>query len=609
MKESFKRMHVIFNSGIGAISSMKLFSGMLKHPSINKPDWIDSTKINDSRLESLLNVAYFKQPPSGEKSSLGFRLFPRMYSCPWCHDIKTIEEWYPNGLSNVRRLKCTNDIKDNQNRKCNRDLVPSRFIMICPNGHMDDFPYSKWVHGYKQCTGINPPGLKLFTNSQDSTLANIRIECVSCGKKRNMRQALIAALHVSEDGNDYYKCTGRKYEMHEKLNHQERCDQDCGILKGTPRIRFVLRTAANVYFPIIYTSLILPEYQFDDETIYLHQNDAFKLYLTEPDIQTKSILLKSIILMLKKKFPGHSDSKYSDFVQRAEATLPDPNAPRDLEMFKRQEFLSLCERHEDQNFICAVKRSNNNQFMIESISEVERLQQLAALAGYTRIFPRLPEEAFDNPKNSNVKVVYLSTTDSSQNRWLPAVELFGEGIFIKFSDNLMEQKILNNSVINDSMDKLLRNREDYITGMGGNTLLPNARFMALHSLSHQIIKEISFETGYSLASLKERIYCNLNSTNYPMNGILIYVVDTDVMGTLGGLSRLSEESTITKIIERALKHSEYCSNDPVCFESKGQSLYGLNLAACHSCLLLPETCCENKNRFLDRKIMLEVFGK
>ena len=30
----------------------------------------------------------------------------------------------------------------------------------------------------------------------------------------------------------------------------------------------------------------------------------------------------------------------------------------------------------------------------------------------------------------------------------------------------------------------------------------------------------------------------------------------------------------------------------------------MNLAACHSCLLLPETCCEEGNRYLDRSMLV-----
>ena len=33
----------------------------------------------------------------------------------------------------------------------------------------------------------------------------------------------------------------------------------------------------------------------------------------------------------------------------------------------------------------------------------------------------------------------------------------------------------------------------------------------------------------------------------------------------------------------------------------------LNLAACHACGLLPETCCEERNAFLDRGLVIGTY--
>jgi hypothetical protein len=94
-----------------------------------------------------------------------------------------------------------------------------------------------------------------------------------------------------------------------------------------------------------------------------------------------------------------------------------------------------------------------------------------------------------------------------------------------------------------------------------------------------------------------------------MNAILIYIADTDSEGTLGGLCRLGTEDKILELINNAMEYSEWCSSDPVCRESSGQGLGSLNLAACHSCTLLPETCCEFGNRYLDRITMENYFKK
>ena len=52
-----------------------------------------------------------------------------------------------------------------------------------------------------------------------------------------------------------------------------------------------------------------------------------------------------------------------------------------------------------------------------------------------------------------------------------------------------------------------------------------------------------------------------------------------------------------------------CSNDPVCSLSQGQGRDSLNLSACYSCTLVPETSCEEFNVFLDRGTVIGTFDK
>jgi len=54
-----------------------------------------------------------------------------------------------------------------------------------------------------------------------------------------------------------------------------------------------------------------------------------------------------------------------------------------------------------------------------------------------------------------------------------------------------------------------------------------------------------------------------------------------------------------KIVESALASRESCSNDPVCKEHTTLEREP-NGAACHTCLILPETSCECRNHMLDR---------
>jgi hypothetical protein len=89
-----------------------------------------------------------------------------------------------------------------------------------------------------------------------------------------------------------------------------------------------------------------------------------------------------------------------------------------------------------------------------------------------------------------------------------------------------------------------------------------------------------------------------------MAGILIYTAAGDSEGTMGGLVRMGLPGRLEDVFARAIERARWCSTDPVCIESSGQGPDNCNLAACHSCALLPETSCEEQNRLLDRGLLV-----
>ena len=130
------------------------------------------------------------------------------------------------------------------------------------------------------------------------------------------------------------------------------------------------------------------------------------------------------------------------------------------------------------------------------------------------------------------------------------------------------------------------------------------RKLLIHTLSHLLIRELEFVCGYPVSSLQERLY-----VNDALRGFLISAFDgTD--GYLGGLASLCDDiDKLNMIIRSAIQRATDCSSDPICMESGGQGVSQLNLAACHSCTLLPEITCELSNLFLDRNLLVNgVFG-
>mgnify|MGYP002022614131 FL=1 len=125
------------------------------------------------------------------------------------------------------------------------------------------------------------------------------------------------------------------------------------------------------------------------------------------------------------------------------------------------------------------------------------------------------------------------------------------------------------------------------------------RYLLIHTLSHALITELAKVCGYSEASMRERLYIS-EKKEEKMSGILIYTSSSDSEGTLGGLSRQANPERFEKIFINAIRGKYNCSQDPHCIMGIKSASEEYNEAACHSCLLLPETSCEKFNRFLDR---------
>jgi hypothetical protein len=139
---------------------------------------------------------------------------------------------------------------------------------------------------------------------------------------------------------------------------------------------------------------------------------------------------------------------------------------------------------------------------------------------------------------------------------------------------------------------------------------PGERYILLHTLSHALINELALECGYSAAAIRERIYAREGSASTPaMAGVLLYTSAPDSEGTLGGLVALADPDEFARVLSAALHRAALCSADPLCADHRpDNSDVVLHAAACHSCLFLPETCCERGNRYLDRNVLVDTLA-
>jgi hypothetical protein len=230
---------------------------------------------------------------------------------------------------------------------------------------------------------------------------------------------------------------------------------------------------------------------------------------------------------------------------------------------------------------------------LESVTLVRRLREIRMLRGFSRFLPigNFAEEA------SSGDDVQLVPAGLNGETWRPAVEVFGEGIFLAFNETEIAKWESIAGIVAES--RRIKQASEHHVMNARFTPLVSARYLLLHSIAHAVIREISFDCGYPAASLSERIYCSNGSDgSIPMAGILIYTADADGEGSMGGLVAQGEHDRILPLLERAIKSTAWCSLDPVCGETRSSG--GLNFGACHACTLLPETSCENSNALLHR---------
>lgn len=232
-----------------------------------------------------------------------------------------------------------------------------------------------------------------------------------------------------------------------------------------------------------------------------------------------------------------------------------------------------------------------------NLIRVVRLREVRALSAFTRILPPSDGDGSGPPAKAPIQAGSLD--------WLPAVEIRGEGIFLALNQTALADWEKRPTVIQRAAQADDAYKQDWVSRAGPDKPPPRiitARLLLLHSTAHVLMKQLSLDCGYSSSSLRERLYVAIDDK--PMAGVLIYTGTPDADGTLGGLARQGMASTFEALLGEALASILWCSSDPLCIEGLMSVSEACNLAACHSCLLAPETSCEEFNRFLDRAMLI-----
>lgn len=533
-------------------------------------------------------------------------------------------------------------------------LEQTNLVLICPNGHLSDIPwpnYLRWktekilrirldddkgedlLSNEKIAPCCKSPKLKWSENKNKSEgYGSIYIECQCCGLGSNSSNEKPKINLEGINSIEPY-CIGEKpwqidISKQNDITPREKCYKINDTQKNREKMRVTLVTANNVYYASNFSSLYIP--------MHLAEN--------------KSKELSDAINILNERYSKHFDrsgiskenywnEKFNieDFIVENGITLP--HGKEDL--FKSQlkaEFMNDAEVEENpdthleyrwQEYRCF---SNNTSLpdvienrgikfadiilpeqiakFFKKIQQVDEIKVTNVQLDFTRVKPKERVKVKGKIKESSNSQNIFSI-DACDLFVLPATESLGEGIFFEFSEEYIDKWVSDNSAnLESRFSKFLKSEPK------GNTqgfelkmkIFTNRyKHFLIHTFSHMMMRELEFSCGYPTASLKERLYISNEKRNL-MSGVLIYTADGSE-GSMGGLVSQGEPDRIVEIIKTGLERLINCSSDPLCWESEGQGIFDLNLAACFSCSLVAETACEERNLGLDRRVLVdESFG-
>lgn len=508
-------------------------------------------------------------------------VFPRWLRCPACDRIAPCD----SGLFDLKAQPFRPELTRYHHANCNKakgkapPAVPVRFLLACRDGHLDEFPWVAFTHRGSTC---GAPLLDLFERNQSSRADDVLVTCKNCGTTRSMVDAFGQAA-----ASNLPHCRGR--HPHLRAVTGEACSQ---------RNRALLLGASNAWFSVGISVLAVPPTapplgQVVDD-LWPHLEAVKSQEVLEYALGANATL---------RPLAGHDPADiWAEIENRRAGYGPAVDENEDLLAPEWAQLSNPAHAVNGPDFrLREVNPPVSFAHVIERVVLGERLREVVALVGFTRIDP---------PGEPDVTGALADEAPIARANpgWVPCTEVRGEGIFIQFREEVVTH--WESTVAAERVEGLIaahcrwraRRKLDPATGW------PGVRYLAIHTFSHLLMRELALECGYGSASIRERLYARTGPE--PMAGVLLYTAAPDSEGTLGGLVSLGQPQTLDRLLQQAFAHAALCASDPICAEhvpsDTEDTLHG---AACHACLFAPETSCERGNRYLDRTLAVDTFAE
>lgn len=116
----------------------------------------------------------------------------------------------------------------------------------------------------------------------------------------------------------------------------------------------------------------------------------------------------------------------------------------------------------------------------------------------------------------------LLRRNSPHASWLPAYVVYGEGIFLEFDEErILAWLTLNGTALKDRLHPVIKRDAQEREKRELKARPLSERLFLVHTFAHLLIRRLTFECGYSAASLRERLYVS-DDPDAPMAAVLIY---------------------------------------------------------------------------------------
>jgi len=459
-------------------------------------------------------------------------------------------------------------------------VVPIRFVQACTRGHVSDIDWRRFVHKGELCTR----SLWIDERGTSGDIFDITIRC-ECG----MSQLLAPA--TKPDGQLLGSCKGNRPWLGNYGREQ------CGGADGRAMNRLLVRSASNAYFAQTMSAISIPEPGGAVRTAVDAVWQDFLQYAESIAAVTNERRKQKVSAAID----GLTDAEVWKEVERRRAGTP--VAARGIRDAEVETLLTAKdeigqERPDGDAFYArsvAIRATSGPMRHLSRVVKVHRLREVIAQIGFTRF------EAAVADVNGELELGVQRAQLSIDETWLPAIENRGEGVFLGVKADAIASWLARAAV--KEREKQLRAGFDAWRlqhAAGSSATFIGLPYVMLHTLSHLLITTVSLDCGYAASSIRERVYATPAGF-----GILLYTASPDAEGTLGGLVETADR--LDFYLQQALAMGELCSNDPVCAQHRPDSAeeerYLLG-AACHGCVLLPESSCERRNEYMDRALVV-----